>query len=345
MSRLASHKEGISVIVPALHASRYIIKLLESIEAQTLRPQEVIIIDSSRDDQTELIVRQWQGTIPLVYRRLDFAYPGHARNIGVAEASYERVAFLDCRTIPAEHWLERSIEVMERTGADFVKAQRTSTADSGFKKILLAATYGGTAVASLSGSIVRRTVFLETGGFLPHVRAGEDIEWINRLLRHGAVISSTEEALLQYEGLPETLSEAVRKWYEYANANARIDVVNVQKVLYSTVFALFILLFIYKWNYLFAHWEREHFLFIPNITKGFLAITLLAYILFRGLIRPLCKKVKPAFLMPWRWCAVFFVGFCLDLAKAPGLILGAGILLRKKMTLFHNALKQKNIVS
>src|SRR5205814_859436 len=73
----------ISVVIPALDAEQYLPELLRGIEAQTLSPDEIVIVDSSPSGRTADLVESWMGQIPIVFKRVNFAYPGHARNIGV----------------------------------------------------------------------------------------------------------------------------------------------------------------------------------------------------------------------------------------------------------------------
>ena len=54
-----------------------------------------------------------------------------------------------------------------------------------------------------------------------------------------------------------------------------------------------------------------------------------------------------SFLLPWHWLQVSFVGFCLDIAKAPGLIWGAILLIKRRAGSitknFFKFFKKKNL--
>jgi len=319
----------ISVVIPALDAAPFLPGLLSMIDGQTLSPREIVLVDSSAGYDTEALARGWRGRTELVYHRVHPSYPGEARNAGVELARCQWVAFLDCRTIPDRSWLEQCASASQG-GVDFVSARFVCAVDSRFKKTLLAATYGHLRIRSLPGSLVRRSVFQASGGFLENVRAGEDIEWMQRLAASGTGMATLESPVITYHGFPETLGEAIRKWHRYTLANARIDVLNVQKILYSTFCFLTCLLFVYRWNDLFAHWKESSIYYIPNITKTFLTLVAAGYALHRGGIRPVIRKVPLSFLLPWRWVEVMFVGLCLDIVKTPGMVLGACILIRKR---------------
>jgi glycosyltransferase involved in cell wall biosynthesis len=322
---------SISVVIPALNAEDYLPGLLEKIESQTLLPKEIVIVDSSLSKKTADIIEKWKGSIPIIYQRVDFAYPGHARNIGVGLAKEEWIAFIDCRMIPDCNWLELIASTAEKSGAKFVGALRKSDfADSHFKKVLCAATYGFGATRTLAGSIVLKRTFEESGGFISDIRAGEDLEWIHRLKLLGFKISWMTAPSITYSGFVESLSAAVKKWFVYAFANSSIEIKNIQKAIYLPLLLL-IIFFFYRWNAIFAAWDITSIYYLPNVTKIFILVVFTAYVFYRGIVRPLKLEVKLSFLLPWRWLMVSFVGLCLDLAKTPGISWGAIVFLYRRI--------------
>jgi len=322
-------KFNISVVIPALNAEEHLPLLLKKIDAQTLVPNEIVIVDSSPSTRTAGIVEAWKGPIPIVYEKVDFAYPGHARNIGVGLATGEWIAFIDCRTIPQPNWLEAAVTAARRSGAGFVGGSCTGDADTHFKQILQAATYGWGNMRTLPGSLVLKKVFEDSGGFAPNVRSGEDIEWMHRLESMPVTRETVPSPTITYYGFVGSLSEAVRKWYAHAIASAYIEVVNNHKKLYLLIFVCLIVLAAFRWNPVVAR-DIASVYYLPNVTKISVAVIFSVYFLYRGIIRPLQVGVNPSFLLPWRWLQVGFVGLSLDLAKAPGLLLGAVLLLSRR---------------
>lgn len=97
----------ISVIIPIYNASRYIEQCLVSVERQTLRDMEVILVDDhGNDDSIDIVERFIANSV-----RKDIDYkvlhtpknggPAKARNLGLKETTGEYVAFLD-----ADDWVE-----------------------------------------------------------------------------------------------------------------------------------------------------------------------------------------------------------------------------------------------
>lgn len=321
----------ISVVIPALNAEEWLPALLKSIEAQTLLPKEIVIVDSSPTNRTAQLIINWNGAVPIQYQRVGFAYPGHARNIGVKAAQCKWIAFIDCRTLPEIDWLEKCADSASQNNAEIVIASRISEADTNFKRVLRAATCGCAVQKSLAGSLVQKDVFEQLGGFISDVRSGEDIEWMQRIYYLRVRIAYIEVPVVKYHGLPEKLIAAVVKWHEYAVSKINHEIRNDQKQLYFLIFIFASFAFIHNWNSIFARWDMSSIYYIPNITKIFVAALSLGYVFYRGIIRPLQVMVRLSYLLPLRWLEISFVGLCLDLAKSPGLIWGALLLMRRRV--------------
>lgn len=323
-------KFNISVVIPAFNAEKYLPVLLQNIEDQTLKPIEIVIVDSSTTGLSDELISGWQGKIPIIHKKIEFSYPGNARNIGVQVANGEWIAFLDCRTRPDPDWLESSILIAREFHVEFVGALCLSEADTEFQKLLLAATYGREVMRTLPGSLMLKKAFDRSGGFLPLIRAGEDLEWMQRVKALGISSAIVRAATIRYDGFANSLWEAIQKWYVYAIANSAIDVRNNQKKVYLLAFIILMIALVYRWNFIFATYSMREF-YIPNITKIFVAFLFVVYVIYRGIIRPRRVQIAWAYLLPWRWIAVSFVGLCLDTAKAPGLLLGAILLFKRRI--------------
>lgn len=80
-------ERGISVIVPAYKSEKYITKLLNSIENQTLDNElfEVLVIINGERDETESIIKDFQINHPDINIRLFESEKGAsaARNVGL----------------------------------------------------------------------------------------------------------------------------------------------------------------------------------------------------------------------------------------------------------------------
>lgn len=80
---------------------------------------------------------------------------------------------------------------------------------------------------------------------------------------------------------------------------------------------------VFRWNELLGELSLSISLYIPHITKSFLALVLFASIINRGILIPLKNKVSNDELFPFYWLRVGCLGCILDILKAPIYIFGS----------------------
>lgn len=95
----------ITVVIPVFNRAHTILRTLRSIEAQTVMPKKVILIDNNSTDTSVEILKSWaselaerhNGVMPFIIEILDEAKPGAcaARNRGLREVDTEFVMFFD----------------------------------------------------------------------------------------------------------------------------------------------------------------------------------------------------------------------------------------------------------
>lgn len=99
----------VSIVIPAYHSGSTIAESLDAIRRQTFRDFEVIVVNSSPEDQTRKLVERDYGEVCFeqAQHRL---LPHAARNRGAQRAGGEILVFTDpdCRAHP--EWLERLID-------------------------------------------------------------------------------------------------------------------------------------------------------------------------------------------------------------------------------------------
>ena len=282
----------ISVVVPVQNNETYLSEIFHGVENQSLLPREIVIVDSSSNNKISNLINEWNGAVPIKHIKVDSSYPGDARNIGVEIAKSEWIAFLDSTTVPEHDWLERCVEMAIEKKADYVVGLALFEADTYFKKLLRATSYGCSPCGTLPGSIVKKEIFKKSGGFIPGIRSSEDVEWIERIKSMGHKTDTVKDFVSIYYGLPGNLWSAIKKYYKFAMAGAQTEVFKGHKYLYISVLLILLTLLIYKWNLVVAGWEKNSILYIPHITKLYLASLIVLYVVFKGFLRPWNLKIK-----------------------------------------------------
>ncbi len=107
---------SVSVIVPAFNAGTFIERCLGSIVDQSYQPVETLVVDDASTDDTPQIVAAW-ATERLNLRLIsagENAGPANARNLGIASATGEWIAFLDADDFWRTDHLARLVETVSR---------------------------------------------------------------------------------------------------------------------------------------------------------------------------------------------------------------------------------------
>lgn len=113
---------GISVVIPLYNKEPFIRRTLESVLAQTLPADEIIIVNDSSTDDSVARVRELASPAVRLIEQSN-AGPGPARNRGVAEATQPWIAFLDADDL----WRPNHLETLARLSARFPDADAVAT--------------------------------------------------------------------------------------------------------------------------------------------------------------------------------------------------------------------------
>ena len=302
----------VALIIPIRNDEKNLNEILLAINDQSYPPNEIVIVDSSTNKEVLRIVEKYENIIPVIYHHERKAYPGKARNIGAELANGDWIAFLDSKTIPEKDWLERYQYLIQAYHADVVIGVTRFEAASPFQKVLRAATYGKIGHHTVPGTLIKKKIFTDSGGFLEHVRMGEDIEWRERLIKNGLNIHRPEEPIVFYTGLPVNFSSIIKKFLISAYHTARLNILTNVKDAYLSLLLILSAIILPKWNYLIGGWDMNP-LFIPHVTKIyllaiiflFLSYQFVHYLFFRRVTQTLFSRALQLILIIFVTLAVF----------------------------------------
>lgn len=107
---------NISVVIPAYNADMFIGRALASVENQTLRPNEVIIVDDGSTDDTALQVKEFarHSKLTIVLEQQVNQGSSAARNNGIRKAAGELITFLDADDLIYPTFLEHTVSGLIR---------------------------------------------------------------------------------------------------------------------------------------------------------------------------------------------------------------------------------------
>ncbi len=190
-----------SIIIAARNAGRTTEKCLASLQAQTHANFEIILVDDGSTDDTARIFRSFGGARVI---ELEWGGPSRARNVGVAAARGEIVAFTDADCVAHPDWLAELARCFDDPGVAGAGGDQVSPEDEtamgrrvqeffktiGFMTDYIKADAPTRSVRETThnpscNSAYRKSVFEAIGGFSEDQFPGEDIELDLKLRRAG----------------------------------------------------------------------------------------------------------------------------------------------------------------
>lgn len=96
----------LSVVIPAYNVEKYIGDALRSLRAQSVAPDEIILVDDGSTDNTLEVARSF--TFPCRYEVVSIPNggQGHARNLGVSHSSSDYIYFFDSDDLVDEAFVQ-----------------------------------------------------------------------------------------------------------------------------------------------------------------------------------------------------------------------------------------------
>lgn len=220
----------LSVVVPTYNRSEVLRVCLASLARQTLSLDqfEVLVVDDGSTDDTESVVRGFQGTLSVRYLRQPHNRGrAAARNRGIREATGDVVVFVDSDVFPVPGFLaaHRSIHLASPRAVGRGPLLLTAHLDDPFAKRPLLPD-PSPAFLDTANASVRREHLLAAGGFDEEFRhyGWEDADLGLRLRRMGLKRVYDRRALAyhyQPPATPESVPELLRKEEERARMAVR----------------------------------------------------------------------------------------------------------------------------
>lgn len=234
----------VAVIIPTYNAARYWPELSRGIQAQTLRPERVIVIDSSSADGTAELARR-DGFEVVEIASSEFNHGG-TRQMGAEYAADANIliyltqdavpdgadafvslvrAFSDPeigaaygRQLPRQSAspIEAHSRLFSYPDASQVRSWESRKA-MGFKSIFFSNAFGA----------YRREALMSVGGFSPDVIFGEDTLVVARMHRAGWKTAYVADAMVRHSH-GYTITEEFRRYFDIGVLHAREGWLNEQ---------------------------------------------------------------------------------------------------------------------
>ena len=211
---MRSKKDQISVVIPVHNREHSVRRAIDSVLAQELLPDEIIVVDDGSDDKTPYVISSYLPQIQVLTQ--DNMGVSAARNRGVEASSGRWIAFLDSDDEWEMAKLQKQMSYIKRQGNIRilqteerwirnnmrVNPGKKYAKKSGniFKSCLK------TCIVGASTVILERSLFDEMGGFDENLPVCEDYDlWIRIAAKYPIPLLS-QALTIKYGGHPDQLS-------------------------------------------------------------------------------------------------------------------------------------------
>ncbi|MCY4064215.1 MAG: glycosyltransferase [Chloroflexi bacterium] len=220
----------ISLIATVLNEGDNIHQLFDSIQRQTRRPDEIVIVDGGSSDDTLAIMQAYADVLPL---RI-FVEPGcnisQGRNRAIAEARGELIAVTDAGVRLSVSWLEKiSAPLLEEPTLNVVGGFFLADPQSAFETALGATTLplareidGATFLPSSRSIAFRKSAASASGLYPEWLDFCEDLVFDLRLREAGGPFAFAPDAVVYFRPR-RGLRQFFRQYYLYARGDGKAN--------------------------------------------------------------------------------------------------------------------------
>lgn len=232
----------ISVVIPTLNEEANIGSILSDLNAQTLKPIEVLVVDANSTDQTRTIAKKLGASVTLGNSPV-----GAQRQFGVSKAKGELIFLLDADTRikpdfienVANHFLQINLKIgcpyyLPKPGGVLITPVYCFFNLMFFFFQLVTASGAGSCI------VFTKKVWKESGGFKAEYKF-DDIEFIRRASRFG-----------KFRMLPFAVQVSDRRFRRQGVVRTTLDY-----LMLSLIFTLGLFGLANFYSYQFGHYEKK----------------------------------------------------------------------------------------
>ena len=206
-----SEQPYVSVVIPTYNRADLLKRAIESVQKQTYKKWELIIVDDNSSDNTEEIVSEIRDPRIRYVKNNKNLGAAASRNRGVVLANYELVAFQDSDDVCHQNKVEKQVSYMKQYSeydivySGFVNHHIDGTNilvpnhQLGIREGNLFPTLLVNNVIGAPTILIKRSLFLENGGFDIDLRALEDWDFVLRVSEKNKIGFVSEVLVDAYE--------------------------------------------------------------------------------------------------------------------------------------------------
>jgi GT2 family glycosyltransferase len=204
------NSSAVSVVIAFHNGSKWIERALESVKAQTVKPDEIFVVDDGSASSESTFLKSLERKYGFQALYQENAGQSSARNLGVRESASEFVCLLDQDDYFLPNHIETLLDIAQVKNPKFAISYGDLHRIDESGKLLSDSSINieaehphkdiQTMIATNmhilpSATLIRRSTFIEVGGFDPQLRGYEDDDLFLRLRLAGYTITFTPDAV------------------------------------------------------------------------------------------------------------------------------------------------------
>lgn len=221
---------NISVCITVFNEEKSIGGFLDSLLAQTRKPDEIVIVDGGSHDKTIEIINHYQKRFRKIKLLKENCTRAKGRNISIEVAKNEIIAITDAGCIVHKDWLEEITNPFMHKEVDIAAGFYEMTGKTSMSRAMgvflgvIPNKFEMNFLPSTRSMAFRKGAWEEVGGF-PEGKANsaEDTDFNFHAVKIGLKYARVKTAIVEW-GMPATLKDFIFKISEYAKWDVRYGI-------------------------------------------------------------------------------------------------------------------------
>ena len=220
--------KDITVIIPFFNEDSTLRRTMDSLITQTYKPATVLMVDSGSSDKSADIINKYTNIKDISIKLLQpmLGSPSSSINYAIKYINTPYVAYIDCGLIIPRNWLDSQYKLLKKSNDLIVSTQIYTDGKDIIDKSLIAQTYGyKNKTICFPGSLIDIKLFQKVGLLEDNMRAGYDVDFINRLKQQDIKRVVNKKISLKYIGTnyAKNYIAAAKKVFNYSLSGWKTD--------------------------------------------------------------------------------------------------------------------------